>query len=184
MKPSDFVYCSDHLFSLSALGTTEAVVLEILDFRLAQPTIMDFIEAFEASSTDIGLNKLEWLLLRYLAQLALQSQIHRYYEASFIAACIVVLARFCSPEKLPLWKDGYEEVIGYKFDKVCDGVVTLSTCLEDIRVLVPNVDVIERKFLRLAEGDHDGVVPSITSSSMLHAYQRRVTSNDSAASIT
>jgi len=177
MKACDFVYCSDNLFNAGDLAALEGIVLETLDWRLARPAIVDFIDSF-VEAFEIGQDALEMLLLKYLSQLALQSQIHRYHQPSFIAACIVVLARFCHPDEKPLWKEEYENLTGYTFQEVCEGVVSLSTRLDEIRVFVPSVDVIDRQFLKLADGRHDGTVPSITSSSMLIAHQRRVTSHD------
>lgn len=171
MKAADFRYCSDNLFTVQELGDAEEMVLCMLQWRLAQPTILDFLHAFSVHS-DIGHDKREGHLIAYLADLALQSQIHVDLKASQIAACVAVLARFCLavPEN-PLWKDDYVAITGYSFDEVCEGTVILSRRLDEVRTVAPNLRVIERRHRQSV------TIPLIATSSVLKSYQARMTTD-------
>ena len=169
MKAADFRYCSDNLFTVQELCDAEAMVLSMLEWRLAQPTILDFLGAFSEHS-DIGCDNQEAHMMAYLADVALQSQIHLDLQPSHIAACITVLARFCLaiPEN-PLWKDDYFALTDYTFDEVCEGVVVLSRRLDEVRTLAPNLRVIDRRHRPSV------TIPLIASPSVLKAYQARMT---------
>ena len=169
MKAADFRYCSDNLFTVQELCDAEAMVLSMLQWRLAQPTILDFLGAFSEHS-DIGHDKREAQMIAYLADLALQSQIHVDLKSSHIAACIVVLARYCLaiPEN-PLWKGDYIALTGYTFDEVCDGAVIFFRRLDEVRTVAPNLRVIDRRHRQSVS------IPLIAASSVLKAYQARMT---------
>ena len=171
MKAADFRYCSDNLFTVQELCDAEAMILSMLQWRLAQPTILDFLGAFSEHS-DIGNDHQEAHMMSYLADLALQSQVHMDLKTSQIAACIVVLARFCMaiPDK-PLWKDNYIAVTGYSFDEVCDSTVILSRRLDEVRTLAPNLRVIDRRHRQHV------AVPLIAAPTVLKAYQARMSTD-------
>lgn len=172
MRPADFRYCSDNLFTVEELCDAEAMVLGVLQWKLAHPTIIDFIHAFTEHS-DIGRESSEARMIAYLADLALQSYIHVELNASQIAACIVVLARFgLSIPGQPLWKKAYVQLTGYTFDQVCDGVVALSRRLDEIRLLVPNLRVIDKRHLP------NLTIPSVASTAVLKSYQTKMTQDD------
>ncbi len=169
MRPADFRYCSDNLFTVEELCDAEAMVLGVLQWSVAQPTIIDFVYAF-AEHSDVGSASHELYMISYLSDLALQSHVHMDLKASQIAACIVVLALFCLsiPEK-PLWKEDYFRLTGFSFNEVCDGVVILSRRLDEIRTLMPNLRVIDRRHCQLT------TIPSVASSAVLQAYQTKMT---------
>ena len=171
MKAADFRYCSDNLFTVQELCDAEAMILSMLQWRLAQPTILDFLGAFSEHS-DIGNDHQEAYLMTYLADLALQSQIHVDLKTSQIAACIVVLARFCLaiPDK-PLWKDDYIALTGYSFDEVCDATVLLSRRLDEVRTCAPDLRVIDRRHRQSV------TIPLIATPSVLKAYHARMSTD-------
>jgi hypothetical protein len=171
MGAKDFIYCSDNLFTAQQLAATEDMVLVALDWKLARPTTVDFSQAFLVHS-DLGRDKRELVMIQYLSELALQSQVHADFKSSLIAACIVMLARYCLQQDKPLWKESYDTITGYTFDEVCSGVVTLSDRLEEIRVLGPDLTVIDRRHRVVS---NTVAIPTITSPAVLMAYQARMT---------
>lgn len=171
MKATDFVHCSDNLFTAKQLSATEDMVLVALDWKLAQPVIVDFTQAFEVHS-DIGRDRHEKAMMNYLSELALQSQVHADLKPSLVAACVAVFARYCLQQDKPLWRPSYDVLTGYTFDKVCSGVVTLSQRLEEITSFVPDIEVIDRRYRTVA---NTVAIPTITSSAVLIAYQARMT---------
>lgn len=187
MKATDFIHCSDNIFTAKHLSATEDMVLVALDWKLAYPTTADFLQRFWYDDSvfghdrrervmDFGHDRRERMMMRYLAELSLQSQVHVDLEHSLIAVCVIVYAQYClQQEDTPLWKEKYERSTGYSFDKVCSGVVTLSHRLEEIRSFAPELKVIDRRYRMVT---NTVAVPTITSPAVLIAYQARMTRNN------
>ena len=173
IKATDFTRCSDNIFTAQHLDATEDMVLVALDWKLAYPVITDFTQAFMAHSETGGLDIRESMMVNYLSELALQSQLHADFEPSLIAACVAVFARYCLQRgDKPLWQQSYEVLTGYTFDRICSGVVTMSHRLEEIRSFVPDVKFINRRYQDMSSTI---AIPNITSPAVLIAYQEKMT---------
>lgn len=184
MQVTDLVHCSDNTFSVLDLVATEEIILETLEWKLANSTILDFMYAY-AKVWGIKKDSHELCWMQYLSELALQSQIHvSYKKNSIVAAAVVALARFCLPPqafqdqghwKPLLWNDYLEQKTGYSLEQVCACAFDLSRCLEQVRRAVPDFAMISRRYRRIqieSFATDESLMPSVSSSAELISYQR------------
>jgi hypothetical protein len=147
--------CSDNSFSANDLVRTEEYVLKQLEWKLAFPTSLGFLEAYGYA---LGLDKesKSFQMMRYISELALQSPIYLSYEPSMIAACSVVLARFCAQDN-ELWSDALQHQTDYSFEDLSECTIELS-----------------RRYRKSTRGCVSEIaIPSISSFATMTAYQQR-----------
>lgn len=175
MKEVDFIRCSDNTFALEYLQKMEELVLETLKWKLALPTILDFVFSY-VQLLKVERESRELIMMQYISELALQSQLHRAYRPSLIAAAVVALSRYSLGESKPLWTDTMEATTEYSEAEVFSCTVGLCNAIDEIRQRIPDHHVIQRRYLQ-PEAKRIGAVsiPARTSTVDLIAYQRRVT---------
>lgn len=163
--------CADNSFVAYELIHTEEYVLKQLEWKLAFPTPHGFLEAFGRAD---GLDKQckSRYGMRYISELALQSQIYLSYQPSMIAASSLVLARFCSQED-ELWSEELQHLTNYSFQDLSECTVEMSRRLYDIRSNFPDLIMIERRYQKASKGFASlNSVPSLSSFATLTAYQQ------------
>lgn len=169
---TDICMCSDNSFSANDLVRTEEYVLKQLEWKLAFPTSLGFLEAYGYA---LGLDKesKSFQMMRYISELALQSPIYLSYEPSMIAACSVVLARFCAQDN-ELWSDALQHQTDYSFEDLSECTIELSRRLDDIRSSFSHLIIIGRRYRKSTRGCVSEIaIPSISSFATMTAYQQR-----------
>lgn len=172
MKEVDFTRCSDNMFSTDILRKMEEIVLETLRWRLALPNILEFVFSY-VQILGIESNSRELMMIRYLSETALQSQIQLQYKPSLVAAAVVALARYTLDERKPLWSKDLETRTGYSHADVYGCITALCSSIDTIRQRV-SLRVIRRRYLQPQWKSVGNVaIPSHLSTVTLEAYQRQ-----------
>jgi hypothetical protein len=164
---------ADHTFDLSNVTEAEIAILSKLQpLTLGYPTIIDFVCCYIEQTASLG--DIFGSLALYVSELAMQSQIYRFYEASKIAAAVVMLGRYAyhlsghdelgddsTDESRICWPEQLQTATGYDWDILEPVLLKLSEELEHIESFLPELRMIVRKYRR-----RDGVsaihIPRIT----------------------
>lgn len=132
LKEVDFTRCSDNTFSTDTLQKMEELILEALEWKLALPSILEFVFAY-AQILGVEPDSRELMMMQYLSELALQSQVHLEHKPSLIAAAVIVLSRYVLDANTALWSKNLSEITGFEASTVFACVTSLCRCLEEVR---------------------------------------------------
>jgi transcription initiation factor TFIIIB Brf1 subunit/transcription initiation factor TFIIB len=165
ISSSDISFSADNTFSSEDVLEKENVILSALRWKLAIPTIHDFVQLY-IRKLGLERRRVAWMM-KYLAELALQSPIHESYLPSKVAACVVVLALYCLGSEnanVELWSREMEELTGWSWQSLESCLVTLSTLLHDVSTTLPQLSIISRRYRKVTRGSVANVhVPRISS---------------------
>lgn len=134
------------------------MLLQTLNFRLAFPTILDFVRSYTRhvlpNLDEKNTSDRSYWMIRQIAELALQTPIHLSYKPSRIAACVLVLGRYSVPESVVgmLWPESLQQATGYSLLDLKSCLQELAGRLEEIRVQVPNLGMVTRRYRSLSRG--------------------------------
>jgi hypothetical protein len=179
IKGSDISYCADNSFNGAQVTATEEFVLEHLEWKLAFPTPLDFVNAY-ARTLGLDMDGSAFsMMIRYVVELALQSPIYLAYKSSIIAASAIVLARLCLPNDNLLWPQELQRETNYSLQDLRDCTMELSRMLDDVRSTMPELIMITRRYRKHPRWNVANVsIPSISSFAVLAAYQERQSRRD------
>jgi hypothetical protein len=124
----DFAYITDNTYSKQEILDMEALILNVLAFDLAYPTVVHFLTKFQRANRGTELHK---HLAQYLAELSLLDMKALKYKPSQLAAAAVLLSnrlmfrrapthQMWSPHMVPLTQCDEEE---------------LESCVQELRML-------------------------------------------------
>lgn len=163
--------CSDNSFSAQELQQTEEYVLCQLEWKLAFPTCIDFLDVLGSAILSLPKDCRTFQMMRYISELTLQSPIYLRYEPSMIAASCVVLARFCVQDDM-LWDDCLEEQTSYSLLDLSECTMEISRLLDYIKSRFTDLIMIGRRYRRSTKRCVSQIsIPVISSFATLSAYQ-------------
>ena len=143
-----------------------------MDFLLAYSRVLDIDE-------DSMIFNMYCYVLERASQSASSSQ--RY---SKLAACTIILANFCLPDDVvgTLWPKKLLDASGWTLEFLRGDVVQLSSNLERIRAVAPQLDIIDRRYRKPCRYCVTDIPISVLTERALLAYERRTatttTTND------
>lgn len=139
----DLTFSADNTFTIDDVVVCCLFVLENLKFGLAVPSISSFTHAYLSQNiTDDGSTA---LMILFVAELALQTPLYLTYCPSLIAGCVVALAKHSLGQQ-PLWPLRLSLQTGYKWQDFKDCLIDLSRAIEHIRIFMPQLKMIVRKY--------------------------------------
>jgi len=150
LSKSDLVFSADNTFGLADVARAEKVILYELGWKLSYPTILDFVELM-CDAIDLKESSKSRLMARYIAELALQSQVYLAYRPSLVASCVVALAIFCVGTTEP-WPESLREATGYSWNDLEECMVALSSDIDHVRVTMPHLKIIARRYRKAQNG--------------------------------
>jgi hypothetical protein len=124
----DFAYITDNTYSKQEILDMEAVILNVLAFDLACPTVVHFLAKFQRANRGSEVHK---HLAQYTAELSLLEMKFLKYKPSQIAAAAVLLSNRLMLRRAPtqqMW--GPHMVLLTQCDEQ-----ELEACVQDLRVL-------------------------------------------------
>lgn len=124
----DFAYITDNTYSKQEILDMEAVILNVLAFDLACPTVVHFLTKFQRANRGSEVHK---HLAQYIAELCLAEMKFLKYKPSQIAAAAVLLSNRLMLRRAPtqqMW--GPHMVLLTQCDEQ-----ELEACVYDLRVL-------------------------------------------------
>jgi hypothetical protein len=124
----DFAYITDNTYSKQEILDMEAVILNVLAFDIACPTVVHFLAKFQRANRGSEVHK---HLAQYIAELSLLEMKFLKYKPSQIAAAAVLLSNRLMLRRAPtqtIW--GQHMVLLTQCDEQ-----ELEACVQDLRVL-------------------------------------------------
>lgn len=91
------------------------------------------------------------MMARYIAELALQCQVHLAYQPSLVASCVVVLALFSTGTADP-WPDSLVKATDYSWNDLEGCMLALSSGIHQVRATMPNLKIILRRYRKNENG--------------------------------
>jgi Cyclin, C-terminal domain len=152
----------------------ENMILSQLGWKLAVPVVLDFVLAY-AKVLGLPENHEVLWMMRYIAELGLQTQIYLSYRPSMIAASVVALSCFCLPtEGVGLWPVSLESESGYAWHILEDCTLALCRAIEEARATMPDLSMVFRRYRKPSRANVAGfAVPSIQSFATLTSFRER-----------
>lgn len=144
INESDICFCADNTFEVSDVRKTEDTILLLLEWKLAFPTLLDFVKEYDelASSKSSGR---ETSMKQFLSELALQCPVSLIYRPSTLAACIVSLSAYLTGIQ-PIWPRELEEITGYKWFDLEDCMLELCDDLKWMETSMPELTMVHRRY--------------------------------------
>ena len=173
IRANDISFCADNWFNVDQLNDTEDYILQKLGWKLAYPTTLDFVNSY-AQVLGLANDSMSLMMMRYIAELALQSSVYLAYKPSMIAACATVVARFCVQD-YEIWTEALELETNYSFQDLADCTTELSRLLDEVRSTMPDLIMISKRYRKVSRRNvaHFGS-PVLPSFATLTAYHERV----------
>jgi hypothetical protein len=169
---SDISFSADNVFNDEQLVAAEDIILQQLDWKLAFPTILDFVLAY-ARTLGLEENSRTFWMMRYIADLALQTLVCLTFQPSLVAASVVALSLYGLQEG-NVWPESLVRETGLQWHDLEECTVAISRELEEINLTLPDLMIVGRRY-RQTSRRLVGVlaIPSISSFSTLTAYRAR-----------
>lgn len=136
------------LCSVVPVIAAEEVILRTLDWKLACPGILDFVNQYIAV-LELEKDGKEAMMVRYLSDLALQSNLYITYRPSLIAVCVMSLAFHCLG-KNDIWPESLEKTSGYLWKDVKKCTLEFSACIDHMQSTMPSLQMIARRYRKSA----------------------------------
>ena len=178
---TDVVFSADNTFGSQDMEAAEENLLSCLQWKLAIPTIFDFVELYSeilGIQNDQSLSSRRILcMMRYLSELVVQTTIHSSFLPSMVSSCIVVLSLFRLKDEANalganLWPDQMVEITGYSWKSLEGCFNTMSPLLNDIFNTMPDLTIISRRYQKAIRENVASVhIPIITSFTELTTYR-------------
>lgn len=172
IEVSDISFSADNVFNDEQLVAAEDIILQQLDWKLAFPTILDFVLAY-ARTLGLEENSRTFWMMRYIADLALQTLVCLTFQPSLVAASVVALSLYGLQEG-NVWPESLVRETGLQWHDLEECTVAISQQVEEINLTLPDLMIIGRRYRKTSRRQvGELAVPSISSFSTLTAYRAR-----------
>ncbi|CCI40524.1 unnamed protein product [Albugo candida] len=152
----DLAMCADNVYTSTEVLKMEEKLLNALNFTLAVPTALDFLNVYERMIPPVSMKTS--MLAHYLLELALQEyQMLKYYP-SVVATCCLSLALY-TIEGFPMTKELADATM-YKWSD-------LRECMAELKVLYSsspsnNLTVIKKRYSKSERCQVANIIPPTT----------------------
>ena len=167
---------ADNVFNETELCTEAYILLPMLDYKLASPTLLDYLYAFR-NVPGLVLHDKEWEMWCYVSELALRCHAASVFWHYSLAMACVILARFALQVDDVLWPSVLEtELYAMKItDETAQKcTVTLMRQCQEIAETCPEFVTVQRRYSKASRKKvADIALPNLTSFEPLLSYHRR-----------
>ena len=156
----DLVFASDNNFSemdVVYVEHTISVNNEKLLMDAGGPLVCDFISVYLDSNEELRGDSRVRHLAWYIAELALQSGMSRFYRASYLGASVLFVALVCD-RKPEVWPRNLERLTGLGIASLEPCVAKLTDSIANVRQAHPNLKVVSARYSK-AEKEFVASVP-------------------------
>ena len=156
----DLVFASDNNFSemdIVYVEHTISVNNEKLLMDAGGPLVCDFISVYLDSNEELRGDSRVRHLAWYIAELALQSGMSRFYRASYLGASVLLVALVCD-RKPEVWPRKLERLTGLGIASLEPCVAKLTDSIANVRQAHPNLKVVSARYSK-AEREFVASVP-------------------------
>ena len=148
--------CACNPFKQSAVIATEQAVLTVLQFKLASPLSIHFLQYF-SRCCDLSIGGNTWHMALYFLELTLQFYIFLEFHPSKLAASALYLAMNTaqgSNQDLHVWSTAQEQLIAYTTDAIASCVCAMYSSIHELETQSNLYQTVKYKFL---SEKYDGV---------------------------
>lgn len=142
----DLVLSADNTYTVKDIISLEELVLRVLRWQVSSPVVLDFATLHHDLSDDVNMSSSAYWMSKYLAEIALQSNVYLSFKPSVVSASVIILALYCTDHQNVWTQNSFETISNCCANDLKRCAATLWASKEYVRTMLPKLKMIHKRF--------------------------------------